>query len=1130
MIVVPGLFAQTSGYLGNYTQPAPNVASLGKYVDYPIGYYTGTPEISVPIYELHDGAAKLPISLSYHASGIRVSELASWVGLGWSLNATGMIMRTVRGGPDEGMAVDHVKPGGYYLDSGVTKFLRLPYPVNGIIPTNDSNTSIQSTFQFYCGGGKFDGEPDLFTFNVNGYGGKFVFDEHRQPHLLGQQDIKISVNYTLSDGFASWLITTPDGTDYYFGENGMHEMTTLYNNGVYDPNSNIPSSWYLTKIVYPNTKDTVLFNYTPEKYWYYDLGSESALFNQINGVYSPTGACIAESQPPTTVYKSTVSGLRLTSIQSRNYTISFIAKTIRQDVASSSAYPRPYSLDSIKIFTAGNQCISQFSLSHTYFTSTTSGTKASAGALGQLEGDVSDTKRLKLTTVQEFSGDASLSKPAYSFTYQETLQLPRRISYDQDHWGFSNYYAGTRNDRFTPSVSHSICNTSGGEGLTAYRDAHWPDMQSFTIKSITDPLGVVTSFEFENHVSDMGYVAGVVGGLRIHKIETLDNVTGKINTRLYEYGKGVVYHAPKYLIDLHNEYFVSYNWPTSTAYVGYDFNEFNLMRGLLRMSQSVVPLQDFQGNHIGYYSVKEIFGPHGEGGYKVRSFMADQMKNDCRLDIYNFLTLATIQNGDFMGQGPGSGLWGNGHWNDILPQNLAYHSSYDEKYYPFAPQQVDFRRGQLLREETYDSNGVIIQSVINRYQETYCDTLWLRGFKFYRFQAPMSNADVYHYDPLYNNAYTFFKLRTGISHLVETITENYKDNKKFITDARYGYESQYHTQKTADTTVNSLGDSLISKTYYTLDYANTATSDNVFTKLKARNMVLPVSQRLWKNKKLMSGTITQFKDFASSSSDTIINPQKIYSLDVSSTLTTTQANENIKLTGLLPTLVPNTWFTEKAMFNYDGSTGDITEQNLTYDKTQALIWDKTLSLPLAVVDNAKQVDIAYNSFESAETGNWTYTASQVTMDASAPTGRNVYTLDGTLKLRKAGLTASKKYILSYWMKTGSSVTITGASQSNSITGSTVNTNWTYKQVTLTTSGTTVDIKGTGYVDEVRIYPATAQMVSYTYDSLFRLMNQCSANSTISRYEYDSFNRLVDIKDQFGNVLKAFEYNYGGLSR
>src|SRR5258707_15411396 len=56
-------------YLNNFVQPAPNAGSLGKYADYSVVYYTGVPEISIPIYYLKHGGRELPNSLSYHVSG-----------------------------------------------------------------------------------------------------------------------------------------------------------------------------------------------------------------------------------------------------------------------------------------------------------------------------------------------------------------------------------------------------------------------------------------------------------------------------------------------------------------------------------------------------------------------------------------------------------------------------------------------------------------------------------------------------------------------------------------------------------------------------------------------------------------------------------------------------------------------------------------------------------------------------------------------------------------------------------------------------------------------------------------------------------------------------------------------------
>src|SRR6185503_15830491 len=83
------------------TTPSPTAASLGKYGDVPVSLYTGVPDISIPIFTAKGHTLELPITLRYHASGIRVEEIGGWAGIGWSLDAGGAITRTVRGLADE---------------------------------------------------------------------------------------------------------------------------------------------------------------------------------------------------------------------------------------------------------------------------------------------------------------------------------------------------------------------------------------------------------------------------------------------------------------------------------------------------------------------------------------------------------------------------------------------------------------------------------------------------------------------------------------------------------------------------------------------------------------------------------------------------------------------------------------------------------------------------------------------------------------------------------------------------------------------------------------------------------------------------------------------------------------------
>src|ERR1700755_2329549 len=85
--------------LKNILPTSPDAAMLGKFGDIPIGNYTGTADVSIPIYTVEDKAAnvKIPIVLRYHGSGIMVNQQASSVGLGWMLEAEGSIIKTING-------------------------------------------------------------------------------------------------------------------------------------------------------------------------------------------------------------------------------------------------------------------------------------------------------------------------------------------------------------------------------------------------------------------------------------------------------------------------------------------------------------------------------------------------------------------------------------------------------------------------------------------------------------------------------------------------------------------------------------------------------------------------------------------------------------------------------------------------------------------------------------------------------------------------------------------------------------------------------------------------------------------------------------------------------------------------
>jgi YD repeat-containing protein len=67
--------------------------------------------------------------------------------------------------------------------------------------------------------------------------------------------------------------------------------------------------------------------------------------------------------------------------------------------------------------------------------------------------------------------------------------------------------------------------------------------------------------------------------------------------------------------------------------------------------------------------------------------------------------------------------------------------------------------------------------------------------------------------------------------------------------------------------------------------------------------------------------------------------------------------------------------------------------------------------------------------------------------------------------------------------------------------------------------------GTVWFDELRLYPADAQMTTYTYDPLIGMTSQTDPNGKTTYYEYDSFGRLLRIKDHNGTIIKQNTYHY-----
>src|SRR5207237_971136 len=75
------------------------------------------------------------------------------------------------------------------------------------------------------------------------------------------------------------------------------------------------------------------------------------------------------------------------------------------------------------------------------------------------------------------------------------------------------------------------------------------------------------------------------------------------------------------------------------------------------------------------------------------------------------------------------------------------------------------------------------------------------------------------------------------------------------------------------------------------------------------------------------------------------------------------------------------------------------------------------------------------------------------------------------------------------------------------------------------TGTYTDAQVRAELSKIRNNLTSAHLITYTYDPLVGITSQTDANNRTTYYEYDASGRLKSIKDQDGNILRRFDYNY-----
>ncbi|MEM7372548.1 MAG: hypothetical protein AAF587_28265 [Bacteroidota bacterium] len=1135
--------------------PSPTAAGLGEYGEIPISHHTGVPNISIPLYTLQEGKLQLPISMSYHSSGVRVDELASWVGLGWSLNAGGTITRTIMGTPDEGGSHGEGVPHqsytreGWYQNFGMHPGLLDPSCWEGPYQQYAS-APIRECREYYldAANGFIDSQPDLFNFNVAGYSGKFLFDQSGKARILPFQDILIEPEYDdVNETFLSWTLTTPDGTKYFFGTdaNAVEQGYSGTGNYVIGDNKRSTTSWYLTRIESMNGENWIELSYTREQYSFANRQGHTVMAD----CNTPPGT--GAYQNLTQLLSVTnIDGCRLSQIttSSGQTIIDFLASSqTREDLTKYANFlqdnEEAKSLSEIVITTGGH--VQTFHLDSDYFLSP----NLSLGG----NYSIHDRKRLRLNAIQEITR-ASSAAPNFEhrFSYDPT-PMARRLSLGRDFWGY--YNGADANTGLIPAGVINPC-SSNQNPINSLAD-RVPDsskMKAWILTDIQYPTGGTTTFDYEAHWDG----AHVIGGLRVRQIQTSPEAGAtNIMTKTFTYANGLLYGGYPLASSFQKQAYTGVPFYSSNNYIdqltGTDVD-------YIVEATPPNPSKNTQGYHIGYGVVTLDLGSEGKS-------------------VFNY--------------------------HQTLPTNQNYLGSF-----PAIPVQSSSLGGKLYREKHLDASDNLISSTDFVYQEDQKDTLELRIISslgqtsnpylmglvpvFNDYQMIISRAilarkitltdgvqaeETYTYASAHNfPVSTTIVGSDGSSHKTETryfdhwLETNCTSNPDSCQEAYFNSVTSIRAQYEEDIQImddqgtSDPSDDIVVATWTTIPAIDAAAFDAAMTQAQADYLsCLQTEKTSLEN--CREDELDNFSPSDNSLNDLpeMIRRNLITPLEVIQKVDGTIIGgskliyEKVAYPGssypihVVPTAyhrwINGQWELEVEV--WQDAFDNLIEHKRAHGQPTAYLFGHNNRLPIAQITNASSEEIAYTSFEIAgdgsasENGRWelkediggaiiqSTTPLSPYWIGSTQTGMICYRMFENGNSNPTGnhvatnILHSGRYRLSFWYKgevsivpgNGASIQTSPASE------------WTWYNINLDLSANTtlsLHVKaGTNdaLIDELRLHPVDAQMSTMCYDDRRLIQTMTEFNGQSTYYQYDWLGRLKYVLDQDGNYLQGMSYHF-----
>lgn len=998
-------------YLTRTAPVSPAASVFQKYGDIPVNISSGSQQVTIPITALKVGNFTWPISLSYHTNGVKVSEIASDVGLGWVLNAGSIISQKMVGLNDL-LSKNKFDTIDRDLDLGGFGGIGCGY--------NDPDMTQGTAFAE----GTENGLPDLFYLNDPLRSVKFFLKFNDSGYTLPASGMQIAYNRMLNFDDSYWAIVDEEGNTYLFGNHGHTSTTNTCTNSSYNwlPTSHI---FYLTRII-TNQKLQIDFVYSDQNYSYNNPKEEVAFQAAF------TGCNLCALSPPVNyscTSNSQYDGLKLDSIKCSTGEFIALKYSSRSDLTGGNK------VDSlIQGFKTSTQAtvLKKWSLNYSYFNNGS--------------GDV-NLLRLKLTGVTKIG---LINNPSEKYLLEyDSVNLPSRLSFAVDSFGF--YNGKTANTTYLTS--------------TANRSVDAAYLTAGTLTKITYPTGGYTLFEYG--------INRVYGGSEIRKVSDFDSLGNQSGIRKYVYKNHTSLPIP--FVDQFEKRISTTNPSQNTQECTTpEYQICKYPEGFLygyvcpfyryKSSPATKTAYDTYAFNSRYDTVYEYFGDNGENG--MNQYILDFPVNHT-LSVYTGVGNQIVKTNTYKKE-----LGGAYSLITSISDSLAM--------IPFTVLPANDKR-------VHFGPGAMIE--INREEiSTWCDINQIQS-------GCAPRTFLASYPTLFSTP--LYKLRETTTNYVNRGVTT--DSLKVVNTYTYSGHNQYKPVRIS--TTNSNGDQFSQYKKYAVDI--------VFA-----GAHLPVYDTLVKRNRLGAEVV-----------DSVIK-------EPSTPLSLTKVNYNLWVGSLVaPASIQKSILgnqvTDDMLFNSYDDRGNIVTYRKANDFPTTVIWGYERTVPIAQVTNADSGHVAYTSFETIETGNWTGINMANVLNVPGITGSKFFSASA-ISISKAGLTNSVSYTVSYWSKNGAyTISGTQGGYPKNLGSVTINNGtWTLYEH-LVTGQTTITITGTGAIDELRLYPSNARMNSYTYQRLVGMSASCDENNRIKYYEYDALRRLALIKDQYGSIVKKICYNYAG---